>query len=418
MDGDPISNGAIVIDDGTIVAVGKKEDLSKQYSNAEPEDYSNHVLMPGLINAHAHLEMTNHRDYPFDPVRSIAPNVNFIEWLIGCIEYKKKNSPQYFSQAIEKGLDAAIESGTTCIGDMGSFEGIFPLLKKRGLRSVVFPELMVYDSHVAQDLYQSALALVDKYENYDSGLISMGLAPYSPFTLSSNILKILAEYCRSTEIPLMLHAAESFSEVEFFYNSSGDIADRYFPYTGWGENLPPNFQKTTIEYLEDIIFLRAEPILVGCVHTTPTDLDRIVKAQAKVVLSPRANKYLQLGEAPIASMVEKDICVALGTDGIASNANLSLWDELRFVQDELTKNEVTQVSGQDLLKMVTANASKVLGLQESIGTLAPDKKADYLVVDASDLPSGGDLYSNLIKTTKGYHIKKVVVEGKALKSLD
>lgn len=415
MDSAPINNGAMVVDGDQIIAVGEKDELSKKYPNAEIQNFSNHVLMPGLINAHAHLEMTYHRDYPFDPVRSIATHVNFIEWLIGCIEYKKKQPPQKLTEAINAGLDSCVESGTTCVGDMGSFEGIFPLLKDKGIRSAVFPELMVYDSHVAKDLYQSALALVEKYENYDSGLITMGLAPYSPFTLSRNILKILAEYCRSSNIPLMLHAAESFSEVEFFYNSSGDIAERYFPYTGWGEDLPPNFKKTTVEYLEDIQFLKAKPILVGCVHTTPTDLDRIVASKAKVVLSPRANKYLQVGEAPLESIVEKGICVALGTDGIASNANLSLWDELRFVQEELAKNESNQVGGEDLLKMITKNASQVLDLQDSIGTLTPNKKADYIVIDASDIPSTGDLYSNLIKTTKGYHIQKVVVNGKVLK---
>lgn len=416
MDLNPISDGAMVVEEDKIIAVGKKVDLAKEYPNAKPEDYPNHVLMPGLINAHVHLEMSRHRDYPFDPVRSIAMEVNFVEWLIGCLEYKKTNPPQNFSQAITEGLEACIESGTTCVGDMGSFEGIFEILKGQGLRGVIFPELIVYDSHVAQDLYQSALALIEKYENFDSGLITMGLAPYSPYTLSRNILKIVAEHCRSSDIPLMLHAAESFSEVEFFYNSSGDIADRYFKYTGWGENLPPNFKKTPLEYLHDISFLKAQPILIGCVHATPTDLDRIAAASAKVVVSPRANKYLQVGEVPLSSMIEKNICVALGTDGIASTNTLSLWDELRFVLEKLNEENANKIKGKNLLEMVTKNAAKVLGLGDSVGTLTPEKKADYIVVDASDFPPKGDLYSNLIQTTKSYHVKKVVVNGKTLKS--
>lgn len=416
MDSDPISDGAIVVEEGKIIEVGKKEDLASQYPKATRHDYSNHVLMPGLINAHSHLEMSAHKNYPFDPVRSMAIEVNFIEWLIGCIEYKKTNSPDKFREAIQKGVEASIESGTTCVGDMGSFEGIFEILKDRGLRAVVFPELITYDSEVAQDLYQTALALVEKYENFDSGLITMGLAPYAPYTLSRNILKITAEYCGSCELPLMLHTAESFSELEFFYNSSGDIATRYFNYTGWGENLPPNFQKTPVEYLEGIGFLKAMPILVGCVHATQADIDRIGKAKAKVVLSPRANHYLQIGEAPLVLMHQRGIDIALGTDGIASTNTLSLWDELRFVQERLSHKESNPITGKDLLNMVTRNSAKVLGLEESVGTLTKGKKADYIVIDASDIPSSGDLFSELIKTTKTYHIQKVVVSGKVLKS--
>ena len=410
MDAPPIADGGIVVEDDKIIAVGPKSDLQNQYKIEDKEDYPRHVLMPGLINAHTHLDMTFHKNYLMDPVRQLGVNVDFVEWLIQCIEYKKKASPMKLKEAVEEGLASCIETGTTCLADQGGFEGIFETVKKSGVRAVVFPELISYDGKVSQDLFESGLALVEKYADDESDLIHIGLAPYAPYAISKNILRLAAAHCRANRVPLMLQTAESFQEIEFFYNSSGDISDKLFPYFGWDEK-PPNFKKTPVEYLDEIKFLEAKPILVGCVQATKSDLDRIAKAGARVVLSPRSNHYLQLGEAPLAAMKEKGICLALGTEGLHSNATLSLWDEMRFLDGSGT------FSGEDLLAMVTRNAAQALGLDGEIGTLAPGKKADYIVVDASEIPSTGDLCSNLIRTTKTYHIKKTAVNGKTLKGV-
>ncbi|MBI4411292.1 MAG: amidohydrolase family protein [Deltaproteobacteria bacterium] len=412
MDSPPIDNGGIVVEDGKIIAAGPTADLQNRYKIEEREDYPNHVLMPGLINAHTHLDMSFHKNYLMDPVRQLGVNIDFIEWLIQCIEYKKKASPMKLKEAVQEGLASCIETGTTCVADQGGFEGIFETVKDLGVRAVVFPELISYDGKVAQDLFESGLALVEKYADDESNLIRIGLAPYAPYTISKNILRIVAAHCRANRIPLMLQTAESFQEMEFFYNSSGDIGDKLFPYFGWDER-PPNFKKTPVEYLDEIKFLEAKPILVGCVQATKSDLDRIAKAGARVVISPRSNHYLQLGEAPFNAMKEKGICLALGTEGLHSNATLSLWDEMRFLQEKSNGSGI--FSGEDLLTMVTKNAAQALGLEGEIGTLAPGKKADYIVVDASEIPSKGDFYSNLIRTTKTYHVKKVAVNGKTLK---
>src|SRR3990167_5327997 len=220
IDTDPLMDGAIAVENGEIIDVGKEEELLARYEDPLHEDYPNHILMPGLINAHTHLDMSLHKNFPFDPVRSVAVDVNFIDWLISCIEYKRSARADRLRQAVEEGIKACLESGTTCVGDMGSFEGIFQSLEQAGLRAVVFPEVLSYDPRVTKDLFESALAIVEKYIEYDSDLISVGVGPYSPYTLSRNILKIMSQYSRSAQIPIMIHAAESFSEMEFFYNST------------------------------------------------------------------------------------------------------------------------------------------------------------------------------------------------------
>lgn len=415
MDGDPVVDGAIAVEGGEIIDVGLEQQLLARFPNALHEDHPNHVLMPGLINAHTHLDMTFHKNFPFDPVRSLGVEVNYVDWLLSCIDYKKRTAPERLREAVEEGLSNCIESGTTCVADMGSYDGIFQSLAQTGIRAVIFPEVLSYDSYVAKDLFETALAIVEKYMDYDSERIGVGMGPYSPYTLSRNILRILSQYCKGANLPIMMHAAESFSEMEFFYNSTGDIASRLFPNIGWGDNLPPAHHKTPIEYLDGIEFLAAGPILAGCVHATEADIERLATRGAKVAWCPRSSDYLKLGRANIVAMHQKNIPIALGTDGISSVNTLSLWDEMRFAF-EIAGNK--GLTGRDILAMTTSNAAQILGLADEIGTLAIGKKSDYLVLDAKSLPEDGDLFSNLIQHTKNYHVQKVVVGGDVLKRVN
>lgn len=409
-------NGAIAIENGEIIEVGSFDDLKKNYPNATQEVYSQHVLMPGLINAHTHLDLGGHKNYPFDPVRNIVPEVHFAEWLISCIDYKKQADPKNIREAIAEGLESSIEWGTTCVGEMGDFEGIFPLLKKLGMRSVVFQQMLHSATSQAQDRYESALGLVEKYQAEADPLLRVGLAPYSAYTVSRNILRLMSSYAASTHIPMMIHAAESFAEMELFYNSTGEMITQLFPHLGWKDDVPPVFQKTPIAYLDEIGFLATKPALVGCVQTTPDDHERIKKSESKVIITPRSNNFLKLGAVALDKMHAKGICIALATDGLSSNSNLSLWDELRFLNEQLAESG-SDISSEELLKMVTVNAAQAINVYDLVGSFAIGKRADYIVVKVGE-EEIADIYSHLIENTKGYHITQVAVDGKILKSAD
>lgn len=411
-----IQHGAIAIENGEIIEVGSFDDLKKNYPNATQEVYSQHVLMPGLINAHTHLDLGGHKNYPFDPVRTLVPEVHFAEWLISTIDYKKNANPKNIREAIQEGIESSIEWGATCVGEMGDCEGIFPLLEKSGIRSVVFQQMLHSAASQAQDRYESALGLVEKYQDQADPLMSMGLAPYSAYTVSRNILRLMSSYAASTHIPLMIHVAESFAEMELFYNSTGEMITQLFPYLGWKEEVPPAFRKTPIAYLDEIGFLAAKPALVGCVQTTPDDHERIKKSESKVIITPRSNNFLKLGAVALDKMHAKGICIALATDGLSSNSNLSLWDELRFLNEQLAEAG-SDISSEELLKMVTVNAARAINVEDSVGSLSVGRRADYIVVKvgAEDI---ADIYSHLIENTKGYHITQVAVDGKLLKSAE
>jgi len=410
-----IPNGAMVVEDGKILEIGSRESLQQRYAADQTEEFPEHALMPGLINAHVHLALGGHVNSPFDPVRNVMPEVSFIDWLLSSIDYKKRVTQEILHQVVEEGIDASLESGVTCLADMGSYDGSFKILAEKGIRAVVFPEIISYDKWLTQDLFETALALVEKYQDEKNPLVDCGLAPYAPYTLSRQILKILASYCEHQHVPLMTHVSESFSEMEFFYNSTGEIAYKLFPKVGWTQGLPPPFQKTPIAYLDEIGFLRCKPLLVGGSQWTPDDVERIARTNSRVVVTPRANNYLKLGQTKLDLLIEKNIPVALGTDSLASNANYSLWDEMRFLHKNLPQEGQLQLPAEVILKMATLEAARVLGLDKKVGSLTVGKEADYIVVSLGDDLEPADLYAHLIDNTKTFHVKKVAVAGKQVK---
>lgn len=416
MDGEPIVDGCVAIEGDEIIDVGQEKDILSRYTGAIHEDYPHHVIMPGLINCHTHLDLSLYQDFPDDPVRHPGVQVDFVKWLMGCINYKKSIAPSQQLLAVEWGADECLQSGTTCVADMSTYQGVFSVLQQKNLRGVVFPEVLSINNEVAKDLFESALAVIEKYMDSDADIVNVGAGPHSPYTLSRNLLRIMSQYSRTSQIPLMIHAAESFSEMEFFNNSTGDIAEKLFPNIGWDE-LPPEHRRTPIQHLSQIGFLDASPLLVGCTQVTPTDLDHIAQSGSKVVITPRSHMNLQQGIAPYKEMTERHILTTLGTDGIPSVENLSLWEEMRaFIAQH---SDATHLTGHDVLSMVTCHAAKALDMDDEIGTITKGKKADMILIDISNIPqSEDDLLMNLIKGVCNYHIKSVMVGGRNAKSVN
>lgn len=414
MDGELIVDGAVAVENDEIIDVGLESELLQRYTGATHEDYPDCAIMPGLINCHTHLDMSLFRDFPLDPVRHPGQEVNFVNWLISCFNYKKEVSSTIQREAVTWGADECLNAGTTCIADMSSYEGIIPVLEQKGLRSVIFPEVLSINNAAAKDLFESAMAVIEKYLDGESELITVGAGPYSPYSLSRNVLKVMSGFSRNAEIPVMIHASESFSEMEFFHDSTGDIANKLFPTIGW-EDLPPEHRRTPIHHLSQIGFLDASPLLVGCTQLTQNDFPHIAQTGSKVVITPRSHMNLQQGKANYKALKSNHILTVLGTDSIPSVETLSLWDEMRAFIDQ--HNDEICVSGYEVLSMVTNHAARALGLEEEIGSIQKGKKADLILIDMADISDDGDIIMNLIKGVTNAHIKSVMIAGRNVKSV-
>lgn len=405
----PIPNGAVVIDEGRILAAGPTDDLAVKYPGAQKEDFPNAALLPGLVNAHTHLDLLH-----FDGKSASGESLDFFEWLTSGWEFRKKLTPADRRQSLDDGIRQLLRCGTTCVGDAGQYVGAIPQAANSPMRLVLFPELLTGADMAILDGYEGAFSQVDEILACKSARFGAGLAPYAAYTLSRHLLKILAQHARELRIPFKIHVSETFSEMQFFYESSGEIAEKIFPALGWANQLPPEHRKTPIQYLDSIGFLEGAT-LIGCNHLAENDLQAIGANGARVVHSPRSNARLKLGIPPIKKLRELGVSVGLGTDGTGAlySLSLSLWDEMRYVRDHYPAAE--RPSANDLLRMATLEGAEALGLGDRIGTLEPGKEADLIAVRLPEAVTKAKLASALIEGTTDREIAAVFIEGKRVK---
>lgn len=404
IDQDVIPNGAVALDAGKIVAVGPAAALKTQYPDATTRNFDTHVLMPGLVNAHAHLDLTYF----------LGDDTNFIQWLVSMLKYQRSAQMAQLIPAIQRGLSQVIASGTTCVGDFASCEATFQLAKEMGVRTVIFPSIAGGLGMQAQDRFESALALVEKYLDEDEPTIHAGLGPFAPYLLSRHLLRVTSQHAKEMGVPLMIHATESFPEMEFFFDSQGPIGTDLFPSLGWGDDLPPAFRKTPVQYLNDIGFLDASPTIIGGIHLGARDFALLARHMCRVVFCPRANQIFAHGKFPWNKLHDNGIPVALGTEATTQPPDFNLWQEMKTVlEGELSSDKP---SAKDLLHMATMGGARALGLEHRVGSLTPGKLADMIAVEAPDMADPHFLYDALIRQTSPLHVRLVMVNGQILKT--
>ncbi len=396
--GEAVPAGAVAIDEGRIADVGKKDLLQKKYPAADVEEYPSTCLLPGLVNAETRLELLS-----FDGTEK---NQNFVDWLIARIDFGQRAAPDLRRSNIREGIKKLLSSGTTCIGDVGRYTGALPEFSQTSLRATLFPEMFSSNHPSTAENYQSVFSMLEEILAKKSARIAAGIAPFSPYALSRPLLKIIAQQAETHQIPLRIRAAESFAEMQFFQESTGEIREKLFPKLGWSDADLPVHRKTPIEFLESIDLLRSGPLLSGCLHLAGGDYKILAKNSCKIVWSPRAQKYLNLGDAPIKKLIRAKIPIALGADGTGSRHSLSLWDEMR---------EGLRLSPpEELLQMATLGGATGLGRDREIGSLEKGKKADLISIRIPSSLRAPRLASHLVEKTTEHDLLAVWIDGQKI----
>lgn len=409
-----VKDGAIAVELGKIHDFGTKDELAEKYPQAEVKEYKDSILMPGLINAHCHLDLVDYYDTQFQNADALSqPAGDFIESLVDSIDYKQEASVDRVIAGAQKGIKRLIETGTTCVGDMTNYEGTFKLIGEMGLRAVVYPEISASKGELAQQRFEVALALVDKYTDATGDRIRVGLGPYAPYLLSRHLLKIISQHAKEASIPVQIHAAESFAEMEFFFDSQGPIATELFPAVGW-QDLPPAQRKTPLQYLADIGFLDAPVTIVGGMHLSARDFPLLARHLSRVVWCPVTNKIMKHGKFPYGKLCENGIPLGLGTEGWHTRMGFNIWDEMR---QALNNSAQPQPTPREVLLMATIGGARALLMDPVVGNLIPGKRADYILVKLPDFETEDECYEQLIANTEPQHINQVVVDGNILKSM-
>ena len=395
----PIAGGALAVRDGRIVAVGELHDLRARFS-VPVTDLHESVIMPGLVNAHTHLELTHFPAWKLRKDLDYLPK-RYVEWIQQVVKIKRALEPGDLEHSVREGMRLCLESGTIAVGDILSDFSLLPLYRDTPLTGRLFLEAIGHDPVQCELL----VSRIEETLQGQEGAILPGISPHTPYTVSGSLFKMLQSLAKRLAVPKAVHLSETADEAAFMHDTTGAIADLMYPMAHWEQYLPHPMRTTSTRYLNDLGVLDRTTLAVHAVHVTPNDVAILKERGVSVVLCPRSNDRLFVGTAPHRLLKEAGLPLALGTDSLASNDTLSLWDEIRFLQQIAPG----VFSAEELLTMATLGGARALQIDAGTGSLEAGKRADFLVLGGCSSDAGACVEATLL--AKG-RLEQVYVAGK------
>lgn len=397
----PLEDGALLVEGGRIVSVGPFAELRR--TTAEIVDFGEAILLPPLVNAHTHLELSHFPRWAAAQEVATGP-APFIEWLQRVIRVKRPLDPEQYLPSLADGISQSLAAGTGAVGDILSRFTARVAYQGTALRGRFFLETLGLDSLRHRRLLEAVGTVTAEGR---CGRMEPGLSPHSPYTLSTRNLREAFAFARRRLLPTAIHLAESAAETAFLQNSRGEVAEVLYPLVGWQQQIPRPARLSPVAYLARQQGLGADTLLVHGVQVTAADIELIAASGATVVLCPRSNAHLQVGQAPVALYLAAGVPLALGTDSLSSSPSLSVWDELAFARRWFTG----AISCQELLTAATRNGAAALGLSGEMGILAKGWGGNFQVLSPGALPPAADLHQFLCSDGRSAEVKSLFLNG-------
>ncbi len=399
----PLEEGALCLRDGRIIAVGPRQALCSAYPRAAVVDFEEAILLPPLVNAHTHLELTHFPRWAAAQNECSTPQT-FVDWILQVIRVKRATPLKDFPASLNEGIGRSLAAGTGAVGDILSCFPARAVYGRQPLRGRLFLETLGRDPAVNRRILQSLDPILEEKR---AGRMELGLAPHAPYTLSAEYLAEVFAYARRRHLGASLHLAESAEEVRFLMDSAGDLVQRLYPRVGWSGMVPPPARRTPAAYLEERGGLKPSVLLVHGVHLSADDIERVAQSGCSLVLCPRSNARLQVGHAPLSDLFRHGVPLALGTDSLASCDTLSVWDEIAFARDWFAG----QLAPAQLLMMATAGGARALGLEGEMGQFKTGLGGSFQVLRPSSLPVLSELEEFLCAAGRSAEVSALYLDG-------
>jgi cytosine/adenosine deaminase-related metal-dependent hydrolase len=345
-----------------------------RFSGDSEIDLADVLLMPGLVNAHTHLEL-GFLDGKVPPGNSLA------DWLSRLVPYLRdvpRDAPE-IAAGIEAGLESALRSGTTLLGDITRA----PQTTRATIAAVPRrPAMVSFGEVIAIGALRGLIdlqlnAATARLPNIEA--LAIGISTHAPYTVEPDLLASCAARARADNLPLCIHAAESEEEILFIREGRGPLRDFLETAGVWDDHVPiPGC--SPIELLERCGALGPQTLLAHCNYLSDTDLDIIAKSGASVVHCPRTHAAFGHPRHPFAELQARGVNVCLGTDSLASNPSLSMLEEARFLH-----RARRDVAPGAIFQMATTCGARALDVADHTGRISANHCADLI---AAQLPIG------------------------------
>ncbi|MGA7614185.1 MAG: amidohydrolase [Thermoanaerobaculia bacterium] len=394
MAGPDISDGAIAIRDGEIVAVGPAAEIAGHYEAKDLIDAHGMAVLPGFVNAHTHAPMVL--------FRGIADDRSLMDWLQNFIfPAEKKNVDRDFVKWGTR-LAAAemIRSGTTTFVDMYYFEAdIARETRAAGLRGVLGETVIDFpapDNKTWDDAMKYVRAYAEEYKS--DPLIVPAIAPHAPYTVSAEHLKDVRRLADELKIPILIHLSETTDEVDGIVKKSG---------------------MRPVPYLDSLGFLGPDVIAAHGIWLTDDEMKELAAKGVSVAHCPQSNMMLASGVAPVVALRKAGVNVALGTDGPAgSNDNLDMIEEMATAArlQKVTNRDPRALGARDVLEMATIDGARAIGMADRIGSIEKGKRADLAIIDLSGVETQPvySVESAIVYAASEHQVSTTIVDGRIL----
>jgi cytosine/adenosine deaminase-related metal-dependent hydrolase len=383
MTGPPLRDAWVTTARGRVVAIGTGR--PPDGPGVEHRDLGHSVLLPGLINAHTHLELS----WLWGKV---PPAASLPAWVSDLLRLRFSRSGGDDTAAIRQAIIDALEAGTAAVGDVANTAATQQALATSKLHGVVFREVIGFNPADPAALVDAAAA---DAEAHRTARVPVHLAPHAPYSVAPDVLQRIAARATAQGGVCSLHVGESPDEVEFLQTGRGRWREVLDARNAWNPHwTPPGC--SPVAYLDRLGVLGPALLAVHCVQCDDADLARLAEAGATIVTCPRSNLWVGVGSPPASRFFASGARVAIGTDSLASASDLNLFSELAALH-----HLAPEVAPRRLLEAATRAGAEAIGRRD-LGVIAPGARARLIAVD---LPRGvTDVEAHLVE---GVHPSQV-----------
>jgi cytosine/adenosine deaminase-related metal-dependent hydrolase len=386
--GPAIRDGAILVRDGRIAAVGTLEEMGRDNADADLRYFPHYTIVPGAVNAHAHLGFR----------RDDAPEGGtFSGWLARLIE-RLPEKEAWTAEAARDSAREAIEAGTTFVAESSPYGECLPQLAESGLAGTVYAEFFPHEIGSPEEAVEF---IMNKVRSMREGLprrVSAEVSVHSPYTVDPESSRLAARRTREVGWRLAIHLSESPEEVEFVREGTGGLADIFGRNEWGGVGISP------VRYAESIELLAPETIAAHlATGVSEEDVEVLARTGVAAAHCPRSNDFLSCGVSPVPQMLERGVRVGMGTDGLWSSPSMNLFEETLFAI------RLHGFDGATGLELATLGGARALGIEAETGSLEAGKWADLAVVDAD--PGDEDPARDVLEAAAGGGVVATVVSG-------
>lgn len=359
---------------GRIAAVGADEAVPRP-EGARAVDYPDALLLPGLINAHTHLELHG--------LRGQVEEVDFFSWIQHMRRVRETAGADDYLEGARAGLRECWSFGVTTVADTGTSGATVEAFAELGGRGVYYQEALGPDRRGAARAFAELMKSVDRLLEQAPAGVAIGVSPHAPYTVGPELLAQAVGYALERGLPLAMHLAESSAEVEFVTAGRGAFADN------WRERgIPlPYPARSPLAYAEVAGVLGPDLLAIHAVQADPEDVALLAETDTAVAACPRSNRRHGHGDPPLAELLGAGVRVGLGTDSAASVPDLDLLAEARAAR------ELAGLSAEEAVRLATLGGARALGLETEVGSLEAGKWADFCVLplEASGTRDAGEV---------------------------